>query len=125
MDGLTGMPAALAEIDDLRRLLAAEKQERKRLEEIVAKLPKTADGVPMRLGMNMVIVDDDNHLTEAGLLAIAHEGKDTPFEIRARDGDGDEYDLCVSDCYSTRAAAEQASQDSGRGGSITDEDQCG
>ncbi len=78
-------------------------------EAILAKLPKTADGVPIAMGMNLfAVVDVHPHtglpgIVECGFVAMICDGDFLGGTVR--EGDGEEYDVGFDDCYSTNAAA--------------------
>jgi len=74
-------------------------------EAVVAKLPKTADGVPITPDMNLysTIADYD-----FGCIAFRYEPDD--FQIACRDVRGVDFELRAEQCYSTREAAEAAKE---------------
>lgn len=94
------------ELADLRRRLEAA-------EAIVAKLPKTADGVAMTLRMNFWVLHE-NHDTSIPWWEIIGAGVLKLFEtesgdrVEYRDENGYEDDISAEKCYSTREAAENA-----------------
>lgn len=77
------------DIEDLRAIL-----------ELVEKLPVTANGVPISLGMNLYSPMADY---DFGVLAIRCDPDDP--ELECRDVRGVEFRLHARDCYSTALAA--------------------
>ena len=70
------------------------------LRETVAKLPKTADGVPVVPGMNLCAPNVD---FDFGVLAVVDD-PDEP-DLNCRDVRGVEFGMDAGDCYSTKEAA--------------------
>ena len=93
--------AAVDLIAHLRERAEKAEAEIERLREIVDRLPKTADGVPVTPGMNLYAPNVDY---DFGALAIVSDS-DRP-QIECRDVRGVEFGMCASLCYSTREAAE-------------------
>lgn len=77
----------------------------KELQAIVARLPKTADGVAITTHMNFYLCNL-GEVVGAGALSIRHdEGCDFGHFIEFRDGDGYEGIVNPDQIYSTREAA--------------------
>lgn len=95
----TALPLALAEL--------------RRLREIVERLPTTADGVPIALGMNLWLEGGMLTSEGVGVLSITDPDHRHPDDypvgerwcITVRDGCGDELTVWNGQCYSTREAA--------------------
>ena len=88
------------EIDDLRRQLAESKAELAKAREIVGRLPKTKDGVPVTPRMDLYGVNGAGHI-------IVMEAPTSKGPCM----------WWYSECYSTRAAAlGQAEREKGAGG---------
>ena len=89
------------QITHLRERAEKAEAEIERLREIVDRLPKTADGVPITPWMNLYAPNVDY---DFWALAIVSDS-DRP-QIECRDVRGVEFGMCASLCYSTREAAE-------------------
>ena len=99
-----------ADFEDIAR---AALEENESLRAIVAKLPQTADGVPVVPGMNCATLDGVNGdivRDDVGVLAIICDGAEGECRLTLRDLDGAEWDADVEDCYSTREAAQAAAE---------------
>lgn len=121
---------ALDEIDRLNDCLTTQNnranrrlREIERLREAIEKLPKCwrldEDGklvcdVPVVPGMDVVLGNYPPRLVEAGVLRIEENDNSGDFDqLVLRDGDGVEWEkVLASWCYSTKAAAEAAREQS-------------
>ena len=82
----------------------------RRADATIAKLDKTADGVPMYLGMNCVTFDGMNNSVirdDVGIIGLIGSGEFGTL-VQLRSGDGDEWTAMDSEIFVTRAAAEAA-----------------
>lgn len=82
------------------------------LEAIVKRLPVTADGSPVVLGMNLYlprnVVAMADGIIKCGFISMSYQS-DEGFSGVVRDADGEEYeDVKPWQCYSTAAAARAA-----------------
>ncbi len=95
----------------LLRELADLKADNEWLKTIVDKLPKTADGVPVTIGMNCVVFDGLGYSIardDVGVLSILQHADQEAVVVAVRSGGGDEWTVTASDIYSTREAASAA-----------------
>ena len=94
----------------IARQLAKANAENDRLQAIVDKLPKTADGVPVAPGMTVYFCRDGS----PHIVGAFHEWSSDPDEYEVGDAvpcwnEEKRYSArCLGDCYSTRKAAEAA-----------------
>lgn len=88
---------------------------------VLGTLPLTADGCVAAPKMNTWRRCADKSIVALGVLSIEINDSGHPSDIHeserwlvlVRDGDGDEYKVFLGDCYSTREAAEAASEKGG------------
>jgi hypothetical protein len=106
-------------VEELRRYPAALQEceaEVKRLQAIVDKLPKTADGVPVVPGMNCYFRSHPHGTThkDAGVVCVTLSYDGDNYEAFLRDGNGDEWwAILPEEVYSTREAAQAAKETDG------------
>lgn len=118
VDLVSELRAASSRYDDAYRhefdfgtadLLDRAAAEVERLRAIEAKLPKTADGVPVVLGDNIYGVDRDGTVFGCGFISMtAPSENDGEWFGIGRDEGGSEWRSTPRMFYSTRAAAEAA-----------------
>lgn len=110
--GLASLHSLNADLDrrlaDARTINESLASRNAELEEIVSRLPKTRDGNPITLGMNLWakrITNDDPRqyaIVRCGFILMKEDGGEL------RDTDGEEWEADYDHCYSTEAAARAA-----------------
>jgi hypothetical protein len=99
------LEGAAAAIEQLRSQLSAALQRAEAAEAIVAKLPKTADGVPVVPGMHLFTIDPAGHVSR-----FSHRCDTASSSVSSRPLPSYAWER---DCYSTEAALAAAGEGGG------------
>ena len=111
LDAVTAERDALQAELKLRRIQVADvTEQRDALQAVVDKMPKTADGVPVIPNRDWVYSPSGRHLK---VLTDTHGAEPIYYVPEAMNFGGVWRDLVVSDCYSTKSAAEAAMKEQG------------
>jgi hypothetical protein len=94
-------------------------------EAVVGRVHKTVDGVPLHMRMNFHFLWENRlwsvpvwEVVDAGVLGIYDSECEDPPAVLYRDVDGNEGEVSISLCYSTREAALAALAAGGGGGGM-------